>query len=210
MSAAEVLRSMGATVALVDGKLKLAGLDRLRADVAERVQAVARARREELVRELSGASAPGPDTGLEWSLWPAEDGDPNLEGKWAVFDLRDVCRSCGLRIVRAGERILAAYPPSLDAGMVEYSEGLLDDARGYLAAHLEKLPALAPAEAVEIIKDVMRQHRGLKFTRGENGSRWPIYPPKWAACQKQALQSLWLVAGDALDADPFMGVDSEQ
>ena len=59
MSAAQVIKSMGAAVALDDGKLKLSGLDRLPADVAERVLDVARKRREELVRELSGASAPG-------------------------------------------------------------------------------------------------------------------------------------------------------
>ena len=37
MSAAQVIKTMGAAVAYVDGKLKLSGLDRLPAEVAERV-----------------------------------------------------------------------------------------------------------------------------------------------------------------------------
>jgi hypothetical protein len=154
--------------------------------------------------ERKGASAPGPAIGLEWSPWPAEDGDLYLEGKWAVFDLRDVCRSCGLRIVRAGERILAVYPPALDTDMIEYAEALLDDARPYLVALLDKLPILTPAQAVEIIKDVIR-HKGLRFTRGEGGSMWPLYPTTWTAGQKATVQRLWLVAGKALDADSFEG-----
>ncbi|MHC1792192.1 hypothetical protein [Solidesulfovibrio sp.] len=200
MSAAKLITDMGATVALVDGKVKLAGLDRLPAEIATRVVAAAREHVAELRRELD-------PTGLGWSPWPAEDGDPDFEGKWAVFDLRDACRSCKARIVRAGERILAFYPPSLGAGMVEYAEDLLDDARGYLAANLDKLPVLTPAEAVERIKEVMRAHPGLRFTRGDGDSIWPLYPKDWSAGQKMAVQSLWLVAGPNLDHDAFKEID---
>jgi hypothetical protein len=112
-----------------------------------------------------------------------------------------------LRIVRAGERVLAVYPPSLDPGMIEYAEDLLDDAKAYLEANLDKLPGLSPTEAVAAIKAVMREHPQLRFCRGDGGSRWPLYPKTWTASQRQAVQSLWLVAGDALDADSFMEVD---
>ena len=54
------ITEMGAAVALVGGKVKLSGLDHLPAEVAERVLAVARERREELARELSGARPPAP------------------------------------------------------------------------------------------------------------------------------------------------------
>jgi|GEM_PF-2933409 len=112
--------------------------------------------------ECKGASAPGPDACLDWSPWPAADDDPDFDGKWAAFDLRDLCHGCGLRIVRAGERVLAVYPPSLDPRMIEYAEGLLDDARAYLSAHRDCLPLLNPTEAVAAIKEVMRQQRGLQ------------------------------------------------
>ncbi len=157
--------------------------------------------------ESTGASVPDPQTDLDWSPWPAEDGDPDYEAKWAVFDLRALCRSCGLRIVRAGERVLAVYPTSLDAGMIEYAEGLLDDARAYLHQHMDKLPALAPAEAVKIILDIMRQHPGLRFCRGDGGSRWPLYPRTWTAGQRAMMQSLWFIAGEALNREDFKGVD---
>ncbi|WP_050805042.1 hypothetical protein [Solidesulfovibrio carbinoliphilus] len=125
----------------------------------------------------------------------------------ASFDLCDVCRSYGVRIVRACERILAVYPPSLNADMVDYAEGLLDDARSSLAAHRDKLPHLTPADAATAINEIMRQHRGLRFCRGDDGSRWPLYPTTWTAGQKATVQSLWLVAGDALDADSFERVE---
>ncbi|KAF0235301.1 MAG: hypothetical protein FD177_55 [Desulfovibrionaceae bacterium] len=60
MSAAQVIESMGASVSLVGGKLKLAGLDRLDRDTAARVLDVARARRAEIVAELGGLVAPVP------------------------------------------------------------------------------------------------------------------------------------------------------
>ena len=91
--------------------------------------------------------------------------------------------------------------------MVEYPEGLLDDDRPYLTAHLEKLPVLTPTEAVERIKEVMRAHPGLRFTRGDGGSIWPLYPKDWSAGQKMAVQSLWLVAGPTLDPDASKEID---
>lgn len=200
MSAAQVIKSMGATVAYVDGKLKLSGLDRLRADVAERVQAVARERREELRRELD-------PTGLGWLPGPPDDTAPAFAPWWAALDLQDICHCLGVRIVRASERILAIFPPDLDPELVAAASEVLAEARPYLAAHLDKLPVLTPAEAVVKIKVIMREHPGLRFIRGEDGSMWPLYPKTWTAGQKATAQSLWFAAGDALDRDDFRGVE---
>lgn len=206
MSAARIITDMGAAVALVDGKVKLSGLDRLPADVAECVLDVARKHREALVRELSGASAPGPETGLDWLPGPPADDGPDFAGWWGAFEVADLAKLYALRVVAAGSRVLILYPPKLQPNLVSYAEGLLDNARPYLRQHMDRLPLLTPAEAVETIKDVMRQHKGLRFTRGDGGSMWPLYPTIWTADQKTAVQSLWLVAGDALDADSFAGV----
>lgn len=200
MSAARTITEMGAAVALVDGKVKLSGLDRLPAEVAERVLAVARERREELRRELD-------PTGLGWLPGPADEAAPAFNGWWAAFDLADVCRLYGVRVVHAGERVIAVYPPALEPELIAYAGSLLVEAQDYLLQHLDKLPALAPAEAVEIVKEVMRQHNGLRFCRGEGGSRWPLYPRTWTAGQRAMVQSLWFVAGEALDRDDFMEVD---
>ena len=201
MNAAQVIKSMGATVAYVDGKLKLSGLDRLRADVAERVQAVAREHREELRRELD-------PTGLGWLPGPPDDTAPAFAPWWASLDLQDICRCFGVRVVRSAERMVAIFPPSLDAELVAATSEVLVASRPFLAANLDKLPILPPTDAVEIIKDVMRAHKGLRFCRGDGGSRWPLYPREWTAGQKATLQSLWLLAGDALDRDDFKGLDA--
>ena len=200
-SAARIIAEMGAAIAVAGGKVKLSGLDRLPAVIAERVLAVARERRDELRRELD-------PTGLGWLLSSPGEADPAFNGWWAAFDLADVCRLHGVRVIHSGERILAIYPPSLEPELVAYAGSLLAEARGYLSAHMDKLPVLDPAEAVEIVKSIMRQHRGLRFCRGEGGSRWPLYPMTWTAGQRATVQSLWLVAGEALDADSFMGVDA--
>ena len=180
MSAARIITDMGAAVALVDGKVKLSGLDRLPAEVAERVLDVARKHREELARELSGASAPGPETGLDWLPGPPADDGPDFAGWWGAFDLADLAKLYSLRVVAAGGRVLVLYPPSLSPDLVSYAEALLNDAKPCLVAHLDKLPVLAPADAVENIKGVMRRYKGLRFTRGEGGSMWPLYPTTWS------------------------------
>ena len=200
MSAARTITEMGAAVALVDGKVKLSGLDRLPADVAERVLTVARERREELRQELD-------PTGLGWLPGPPDDAAPTFNVWWAAFDLADLCRLYGVRVVHAGERVIAVYPPALEPELIAYAGSLLVEAQPYLAAHLDKLPVLAPAEAVTAIKEIMHQHRGLKFCRGDGGSRWPLYPRTWTAGQRAMMQSLWFVAGEALDREDFKGVD---
>ena len=200
MSAAKIITGMGAAVALVDGKVKLSGLDRLPADVAERVLAVARERREELRRELD-------PTGLGWVTYPPALDTKKYGGQWAAFDLADLAKLYGLRIVRAGERILAVYPPALEPELIAYAGSLLAEAQDFLRQHVDKLPVLSPADAVATIKAVMRQHKGLRFCRGEDGSRWPLYPRGWTAGQRGTLQALWFAAGDALDLDDFMEVD---
>lgn len=200
MSAARSITEMGAAVALVDGKVRLSGLDRLPAEVAARVVEVARARRDELRRELD-------PTGLGWLPGPPDDADPAFPSWWAALDLQDIGRCFGVRIVRAGERILAVYPPGLAADLVDAASEVLAEARPYLAANLDRLPLLNPAEAVVEIKAIMREHKGLRFTRGEGGSMWPLYPRTWTASQKATVQALWFAAGDALDADSFMEVD---
>lgn len=200
MSAAQVIKSMGAAVAYVDGKLKLSGLDRLPAEVAERVLGVARERREELRRELD-------PTGLGWLPGPPDESAPDFGARWAAYDLADVCKLYGVRIVRAAERIVVVFPSALEPELVAYAGSLLAEARPSLSVHLEKLPVLTPTDAVAAIKEIMRKHKGLRFTRGEGGSRWPVYPRTWTAGQRATVQSLWFAAGEALDANDFLGVE---
>jgi len=157
-----------------------------------------------------GASAPGPDqgdTGLDW-LPPGPDFDhPDHPGWWACFDLADLCRAHHMQVVHAGGRFLILYPVELPDGLIEYAEDLLEDGKPYLAGNLDRLPILTPAGAVTEIKRIMNAHKGLKFTKGDDGSRWPIYPRTWTAGQKATLQALWFAAGDALDNDDFMEID---
>jgi hypothetical protein len=151
----------------------------------------------------------GPDpkgTGLEWVTWPTDDTAPDYGARWSAYDLADLGKLYGVRVVRAGERVLAVFQPDLPAELVAYATELLADARPYLVAHLDRLPILTPDDAVEIILGIMREHPGLRFCRGEGGSRWPLYPKRWTAGQKATVQALWFAAGDALDLDDFMGV----
>ena len=207
MSAIDVIRFMGADVAWVDGALEVMGLDVLPADVAEHVIVLAQEHKEELVREL-GASAPGPRTGLEWVTCPPEFDAEKHGGQWAAFDLADLAKLYGVRVVHAGERILAIYPPALEPELIAYAGSLLAEARGFLTSHMDKLPILPPAQAVVEIKGIMAAHKGLKFTRGTDASMWPVYPRQWTAGQKATVQALWFLAGPALDADDFEGVDT--
>lgn len=159
------------------------------------------------IREDLSMGASAPSSGLEWVTCPPEFDAEKYGDLWAAFDLADVCKLYGVRVVRAGERILAVYPPALEPELIAYAGSLLAEAREYLASHLDKLPILPPAEAVTAIKEIMRQHKGLRFTKGDDGSRWPIYPRTWTAGQKATAQSLWFAAGEALDRDDFMEVD---
>lgn len=158
-----------------------------------------------------GASAPSPDqdeTGLDW-LPPGPDFDhPDHPGWWACFDLADLCRMHHMRVVHADERFLILYPVELLEGLIEYAESLLEDGKQYLGQHVDRLPILSPGGAVVEIKRIMRAHKGLRFTRGTDASMWPLYPKTWTAGQKATVQSLWFVAGPALDQDDFMGVDA--
>lgn len=153
--------------------------------------------------ECKGASVPGPETGLGWLPGPPADDGPDFDGWRGAFDLTDLCRLYGARIVRAGERILALFPPALEPELVGYASELLAEARDYLRQHVNKLPVLPPAEAVKIILDIMRQHRELRFCRGDGGSLWPLYPRQWTAEQKLTVQALWFAAGPALDGEAF-------
>lgn len=147
-------------------------------------------------------------TGLEWIVWPADDTTPAFASWWAAFDLADLGKLYAVRVVRSAERILAVYPPELEPELIAYAGSLLAEARGYLSAHMDKLPVLDPAEAVKIVKSIMRQHKGLRFCRGDGGSRWPLYPMTWTAGQKATVQALWFAAGPALDRDDFKGIDA--
>jgi len=158
-------------------------------------------------KEASAPSSDQDNTGLGW-LPPGPDFDhPDHPGWWACFDLADLCRTHHMRVVHAGERLLILYPVELPDGLIEYAEDLLEDGKPYLRQHMDRLPILTPAEAVEIIKSIMRTHRGLRFCRGDGGSRWPLYPKTWSAGQKATVQSLWFAAGDALDRDNFEEID---
>jgi len=81
---------------------------------------------------------------------------------------------------------------------------LLAEARDFLRQHMDRLPVLEPAAAVEHILAIMREHPGLRFTRGDDGSLWPLYPQTWTAGQKATVQALWFAAGADLDCDNFM------
>lgn len=201
MSTARIITEMGAAVALVGGKVKVSGLDRLPAEVAERVLAVARDRREELRRELD-------PTGLDWLPAPSGVSAPTLAPWWAAFDLADLCRLHGVRIVAAGNRLMAIYPPDLSPELVAYVSALLAESRPYLEQRKDRLPALSPSEAVEAIKGLMVAHKGLRFIRGDGGSLWPLYPKTWTAGQRATVQSLWFVAGPTLDHVDFQEVDA--
>ena len=143
---------------------------------------------------------------LEWITWAADINDPDFEVRWAAHDLADLCCRYGLRVVRAGKRILIVYP-ALEPELVAYASSLLTEAWDYMAANEDRLPTLTSAEAVVGIKNIMRQHKGLRFCRGEGGSLWPIYPTDWTAEQRIVVQTLWFVAGEALDKDDFVEVD---
>ena len=152
-------------------------------------------------------TAPG-GAGLEWISNPTDPDASDYGSQWAAYDLADLGRLYGVRVARAGERILAVYSPALEPELIAYASELLAEAQPYLAANIDRIPILTSAAAVKTILEIMRQHDGLRFTRGEDGSRWPLYPKTWTAGQKVTLQSLWLIAGDALDLDDFMEVDA--
>ncbi len=210
MSVVARLAELGASVTLVEGELRVAGLDTLPFAVAEQVLAMVREHKEELLRELSETATPGSGreaTGLEWlPARPAFD-HPDHAGWWAAYDLADLAQSQQLRVVKAGGRIVVVYPPALPPELVDYAEGLLDEARAYLAAHLDKLPVLEPAQALEYLKDIMREHKSLGFVRGGDGSRWPVFPANWTKGQKATVRALWIVAGQVLDRDAFKDVE---
>jgi len=149
------------------------------------------------------------ETGLTWIVWPEDETITNYDARWSAFDLADVCRHFGVKVVRANERVIAIYPPALESELVAYASELLDEARSYLTTNIDKLPILTPSEAVKVIKDVMRQHQGLRFCRGEDGSRWPLYPTTWTTEQCMVVQSLWFAAGNALDHDNFILVEEK-
>lgn len=159
------------------------------------------------IGQTEGASAPAPDTGLDWLPGPPDDADPAFAPWWASLDLQDICRCFGVRVVRSAERMVAIFPPSLDAELVAATSEVLVAARPFLRQHMDKLPILTPADAVEIIKDVMRAHPGLRFGRGDGGSMWPLFPKTWTPGQRATVQALWFAAGDALDRCDFREID---
>ncbi|OLN29859.1 hypothetical protein DVDV_0856 [Desulfovibrio sp. DV] len=121
--------------------------------------------------------------------------------------MADVCRLYGVCVVRVGKRVLAIYPPALEPELVAYTGSLLAEAQDYLSANMDRLPILTQAQAVEIVLDIMRAHKRLRFCRGDGGSRWPVYPREWSAGQRATVQTLWFAAGDALDRDEFREID---
>jgi len=150
-------------------------------------------------------TGPAPEgTGLEWIVKPTDPDALDYDSQWAAFDLADLGRLYGVRIVHTDERILAVYPPELPAELVAYASELLAEARPYLTTNMDRLPILTPAAAVKAILEIMRRHDGLRFTRGDDGSRWPLYPTTWTAGQKATVQALWFAAGADLDRDGFM------
>jgi len=150
-------------------------------------------------------TGPAPEgTGLEWVVCPPEFDAEQYGSQWAAFDLADLGKIYSIRVVRSGERILAVYPPALEPELVAYASELLAEAQDFLRQHMDRLPILEPAEAVKTILAIMRQHDGLRFTRGDDGSLWPLYPQTWTAGQRATLQGLWFAAGDTLDCDDFI------
>jgi hypothetical protein len=157
-------------------------------------------------QKYRAAPAPGSSvfsTGLEWLPGPPDSDASSFDTWWSAFDLHDLCHLYSVRIVAAGKRVVAIFPASLEPELVAYTSALLDDTRLFLLDHIGKLPVLGPTETVTIIMAIMREHPGLHFCRGDDGSRWPLYPKEWTAGQKATVQSLWTAAGNALDQYDF-------
>lgn len=179
MSAVKAIAALGAVVTLEAGRLQVSGLDRLPAAVAEQVLAVARARRDELLQELS---------------------EPDQDAATAASDLLDIASRHGLRLTQvASGRVVLIYPPRPHPDLVQYADGLLTLARPHFVRHPGLLPDLTPAGAVAELQGLLDACPGLRFVRGEGGGWWPVYPRYWSVEQKASVQALWFVAGDALD-----------
>lgn len=180
MSAVKAIKALGAIVTIEAGRLQVSGLDRLPAAVAEQVLAVARARRDDLLRELS---EPGQDAAAT-----------------AAADLIDIADRHGLRLAQASTgRVLLLYPHRPSPNLVQYADGLLTLALPHFMRHPGLLPVMTPAEAVEELQELQDACPGFRLVRGEGGGWWPVYPRYWSVEQRASVQALWFVAGDALD-----------
>lgn len=95
--------------------------------------------RDSIQDDLSkGASAPGPDTGLEWLPGPPAH-HASFDAWWAAFDLADLCRIYGVRIIYDGASIIAAYQRTSHPDLISYASGLLLEALDYLHLHADKI-----------------------------------------------------------------------
>ncbi len=126
MSVVQMVRQLGAEVALSGDKVRLSGLDRLDRETAIKAIETARKHRDQLVRELAGEG-----TGLDdWPPFPPADVDfPSYE---AAGSLLDLARRHGLRVVLDGGKARITYPPGAPPALVEYAEMLLEEGRPYI------------------------------------------------------------------------------
>jgi len=139
MSAVQMVRALGVEVALSGDKVKLRGLDRLDHDTATRAIEVARAHRDQLVRELSGQG-----TGLDdWPPFPPEDVD--FGAYEAAGSLLDLCRRHDLHVVITDGKARIIYPVGASEALREYAATLLAEAREFIE-RMQNVVGDAPTE----------------------------------------------------------------
>lgn len=94
-----------------------------------------------MVREWILAGLPQADaTGLSWLPGSPGFDHPDFDGWWAAFDLADLARSHGLRVVMAGGRPRLLYPTTPHPDLVSYAALLFADALPFLEQHKDELP----------------------------------------------------------------------
>jgi hypothetical protein len=94
-----------------------------------------------MVREWILAGLPQVEaTGLTWLPGAPDIDHPDFDGWWAAFDLRDLARHHGLRVVLAGGRPRLVYPSHPHSALVAYAGNLFADALPFLKQHMGELP----------------------------------------------------------------------
>ncbi|MBF0480555.1 MAG: hypothetical protein HQK81_10820 [Desulfovibrionaceae bacterium] len=116
--------------------------------------------------------------------------------EWSgAIDLKDIANQYGLKVRRSVQgSIVVVYPSPVNVQLVEYADDCLRDCRGYLAS-FPGIPTIPPAEALAEFRRM-----GGKVAAAHNGFI-PNYPEAWPGYVKDAAQSLFLAAMDAIEED---------
>jgi len=162
MNAACIIESMGASVALVDGKLKLAGLDRLDRDTAIHVLAVACARKAEIMHELRGKAEASPKppslmTNAQFALLP-DDAPLGLR------QIQELLLQNGLHLSRtpSGQLFTWGEPP-LRLEAQEFVALMVREAQADLAKVMNQIPVMPSNFAKALLARVEDEHAGEGF-----------------------------------------------